>query len=118
MGNLHKQDNEAIRGRILNLLSESGKKDSELEEFLGIGRGRVAHWRYEKNVTFLQFIVPICEFFETNTSYLFYGIDETSPPKEMDQLSPNETELIRMYRLVDDKQKDYVKEGLELFTET
>lgn len=115
---MHKQDNEAIRKRILSLLSESGKSDSELEKYLGIGRGRVSHWRYEKNGTFLQFIAPICEFFNTNTHYLFYGVDETIPPEEVDRLSPNESDLIRMYRLVSDDIQKYVKEGLRLFTES
>ena len=115
---IHQQDNEAIKNRILDLLSESGKSDYELEKYLGIGRGRVSHWRYETNKTFLQFIVPICEFFDTDANYLFYGVDKSASPKVMDQLSPSERELIRMYRLVGDDVQKHVKEGLRIFTET
>ena len=120
MDDMHKmkdQDNEAIRNRIMTTLEESGKTDTELEHFLGVGRGRVAHWRYEKNVTFLQFIVPLCEFLGTNVNYLFYGIDETQPLEETSQLSPNEKDLIHMYRSVDERKQKYVKEGLRLFTD-
>ena len=113
----HEQNNEAIRERIMTLLEESGKTDTELERFLGVGRGRVAHWRYEKSATFLQYIAPMCEFFGTNVNFVFYGIDDSQPLEETSQLTPNEKELIRMYRSVDERTQKYVKEGLRLFTD-
>ena len=113
MDNLHNQDQEAIRKRIMDLLSESGKSDRELEEYLRIGRGRIAHWRYEKNTTFLQYITPMCEYFGTSPNYMFYGTEDVDEPAE---LSPNEKNLIKMYRAVSKDKQRYVMEGLRLFT--
>ncbi len=112
---MNRQNSDEIRNRIMNLLSESGKSDKDLESYLEIGRGRVAHWRYDRNVTFLQFIIPICEYFHTNPNYLFFGVEQVEDPVE---LSPDEKDLVRLYRQLDDRKQKYVKEGLKIFTET
>ena len=107
--------NYNVLERILELMSEKGLSDRDFELNLGIGKGMVSHWKYEKRTTFLQYICPICELLETNPNYLFYGVEQTDDPIE---LSPNEKDLIRMYRMVDDDKKRFLKEGLRLFIES
>lgn len=75
----------------------------------------ISHWRYENRLSFLRQITPLCQLLETNPNFLFMGTEQTDDPVE---LSPDEKDLIRLYRTVDDERKKYITEGLRLFTKT
>ena len=99
--------------RIIGILVDKGISDKQLADFLGVGAGTIAHWKYNRRSTYLQYINPICEFLGTDPNYLFRGEVEL---ETIDGLNPIENEIVRNYRKASDDGKECVRKMLKLFT--
>ena len=63
---------------------------------------------------YLKYIIPICEFLKISPNYLFLGTSDTG---DIDNLTPMENEVLKLFRSVDDTRKKCIRETLRLFAE-
>lgn len=56
--------------RILDLLSEKGKAQKELTDFIGISSNSFTNWKSGRNVSYKKYIYAIAEFLGVSVDYL------------------------------------------------
>ena len=100
--------------RIVGLLEEQGKKDKELMDYLGVPQNMMSKWKYQDSTAYLKYVVEIAEFLNTSPNYLFLGNEKT---KDIEGLTPMESEIILMLRQVDDGRRKCIRDTLRYFTE-
>ena len=105
---------DPIVRRMLVLLTEKGKTEKDLTDYLGMSPGTMSKWKYYDSKVYLQYIVKICEFLETDPNYLFLG-EETS--LEIKGLTQVENNIIRLFRTVDSRKQKCIRETLRIFAE-
>lgn len=91
-----------IAERVYEILNEQGKKQSELADFLGIGRSSVNYWFRVGGSIPSDMIVPVSTFLGVSVNYLVTGVKEPEiKPIASTDLEEDEAELLRVYRLLD-----------------
>ena len=103
-------DNPVVQ-RMTGLIRQKGKNEKDLTDFLGLSPGAMSKWKYDGSFAYIKFIDEICEFLDTTPNYLFYG-----PADEEERLSPEEKEMIRIYRSLDDERKECIRKTLRFFS--
>ena len=101
---------DPVLTRIVALMEERGTTDKALSEYLGVGKGTISHWKYNRRSTYLQYINPICDFLETTPTYLFRGVQDEG----VGEMTPSESEMIRNYRKVGKEGQNCVRTMLNL----
>ena len=102
-------ENPVVR-RIVELIRKSGRYEKDLTDYLGIAPGAMSKWKYDGSYVYIKYIEEICEFLDTTPNYLFLG-----PEDEEERLTPEEKELIGMYRKLDDGRKECITQTLKYF---
>ncbi|MDE5582662.1 MAG: helix-turn-helix domain-containing protein [Ruminococcus sp.] len=104
MNKTDKDDSKIIVKRIIALL---GTRDqSELTEFLNLKKGALTEWKNGKSTSFKKYIVKIAEFFNVSLDFLILG-------KQTFSLSNDEEMILKMYRLIEEKDQPIAKRTLE-----
>ena len=89
---------DPIVHRIIALLSEQGKTDKELLEYLGMGRNTFVSWKYGRIKSYQAHINEIAEFLDVSPNYLLRGVDDEI---NVETMSDTELQLIKSYRAAD-----------------
>jgi len=97
--------------RILGLIRKKGKKEKDLTEYLGISSGGISKWKYDGSIVYLKHIEGICAFLDTTPNYLFFGSDEENC------ISPGEKNMLEVYRKLDDRKKDFVRDMMKYLSD-
>lgn len=105
---------DAVLGRILELLRMKGKTEKEMVGYLGLANGAFTPWKYEGSRTYLQHIGPMSEFLGVTPNYLLYGVDEDI---NIDTMSATEIDLIRLYRKMNERKKDCLIRTARVFAD-
>ena len=102
-------DNPVVK-RIVNLIKEQGKRERDLTDYLGLSPGAMSKWKYDGSYVYIKYIYEICEYLDTTPNYLFLGSED----KE-ERLTPKEKDLIKTYRMLDDRRKNCIYEIIKHF---
>ena len=100
------QDDPVVE-RMLQLLTKQKKTQKDLSDYLGLSTAVFPQWRRGLSTSYKKYAKQIAEFFDVSPSYLLEGIDS-----EMENLTPDEIEIINIYRSLKDKEKEYVQQTL------
>lgn len=98
--------------RVLNLLKEYKKTQSELAEYIGIKQGTISDWSEKrKNTSPSSDLIPkIAAFFNVSTDYILGLTDSATPHAQQGEiLSDPEHELLSGYRQLDESDQGEVR---------
>ena len=109
MAENNEHEKDFVVERILSLIEAQKVNDRDLENYIGVGRGMVSHWRYDGSTSYLRYIIPICKYLNTSPNYIFYGTEQVEDPVE---LTPVEKEIIKTYRKLSSNWQSYVHKGI------
>ena len=98
--------------RILELIRLHGYTEKEVENRIGLSNGAFTKWKYHGVKTYLRHIGSMSECLGVTPNYLLYGIDEKI---NTDMMSPMEINLIKLYRKMDERQKDCLIRTAKVF---
>ncbi|HBB28563.1 MAG TPA: hypothetical protein DC000_04820, partial [Clostridiales bacterium] len=79
---------------IIDLLDIQHRKQKDLAEYLAISTSTLNNWLKLNREIPSSYIIPICEFFKISPYLLLTGIDQDI----LNNLTPDETELLENYR--------------------
>ena len=102
-------DNPVVQ-RIVELIKRRGKRERDLTDYLGLSPGAMSKWKYDGSYVYIKYIYEICEFLDTTPNYLFFG-----PEDEEERMTPEEKEMIREYRRLDEGRKKCIRDTLMYF---
>ena len=100
-----------IQKTINDLFDETGKKYSELADYVGVTRQSVYNWINGKNSIDIDLVPSICSFFGV-------GIDEFFGYNKPIVISNDEKELLNYYRKLNLRGKKRLIEEAEMMSET
>ena len=106
---MEKREAPVIR-RIFGLLSERGKTEGGLAEYLAVKQTTVAGWKRCGGFLYKKYIYEICDYLDTTPNYLFPG-----PENEEEKLSPEELKILRRYRRLSCSKKKRIMDELREF---
>ena len=106
-----KIDNIVVQ-RIVDIIHQRGKQEKDLTDYLGLSPGSMSRWKYDGSYVYTKYIYEICEYLDTTPNYLFFG-----PEDEEERLTPDEKEMIQMYRSLDAGRKRCIWETIGYFKE-
>lgn len=92
--------------RILKLCEENNINGKKLGELLGLKKSPLTDWKNGKAKPTIEQITRMCEIFAISADYILFG-------KEYNELSTDEIELLRNYKLLPDIEKGRVLEYTE-----
>ena len=99
-----KQMCSAVFERIDQLMKTEGKKNQELNDYLGLTRSAYDNWKSGKSKSFEKHIDRIANFLNVTPSFLLYGKDIPPTPFEKKQ----EDELLLLFRKVNQDVKNSI----------
>lgn len=94
----------SIVDRIQLLVKERDSTLKKLERDCGIGNGTVRRW--EDQSPRLDKLIKVADFLHVSLDYLVYGGSKKATACDGDTLSPIETDLVAMFRLLDEQGKE------------
>ena len=90
---------DIILSKILSLLTEQRKKQSDLADFLGIHKNNITDWKSGKSKSYKKYLYQIASFLETTPEYLTGAENATKTISQNDcHLDENEKYLVKQYR--------------------
>ncbi len=93
--------------RIRELRTEKNATQQEIADKLGVSRQVFANWENEINQPDLHMLVSLADYFGVTADYLLGRTDDFGNAVMPDsQLSIEETEIVRLFRNMNDSQKD------------
>ncbi len=92
-----------FRTRLKELRKEKKIIQTKLGKHLGYGYTAIANYESGRNEPSLDTLVQIANIFDVSIDYLL-GNDETA--LFMDSISPEEKEMLRFYRRLQEKEKE------------
>jgi len=98
---------DGIRISLAELLKESGKKNKDLADYLGVGKSTVTNWLSGNSSIDIERIPQICDYFNISVNELF-GMAKRYQ-------SPDEQELLSLYRRMSDDMKKTLLETARNF---
>ena len=114
----HSPNEPEVISRIVDLLIQQGKSQTELLVYLGLNRNNLTEWKARRNRSYLMYIDEIAQFFDVTPTYLLRGEEFSQQPAqdeqmtereqvtEQEQLTENEMHLIKSYRSLSDEAKE------------
>ena len=100
---------EGIRRNLVEMLALSGKRNVDLAEACGVGKSAVSNWLSGKNSIDIELIPTICDFLNISVDE-FFGRSKAMQPAPA--LSPDEQQLVDLYRKLDARQRARVMEEM------
>lgn len=92
-----------IQFALNSLFDESGRKRSELADYLGVSRAAVSNWLTGNNSIDMELIPGICDFFHIS-------VDEFFGRREINRMSTDEQELLSLYRKMNERGRSRLME--------
>jgi len=92
----HTDTENPVVERITDLLLKQGKQQKELTEYLGVTKTMYSEWKSGRTHSYRRHAKRIAEFLNSTPEYILYG----------DTGDPNEKELIRLYRNLNDTKRN------------
>lgn len=89
-----KSETESVRARVLSLIDSEYESDAAFERDMGLKDKTVSNWRRGKSASFMKMLPALSDKFGINVGELL-DIPLTA---ESSALSPEELELIALYR--------------------
>ena len=89
-----KSETESVRARVLSLVDSEYESDAAFERDMGLKDKTVSNWRRGKSASFMKMLPALSDKFGINVGELL-DIPLTA---ESSALSPEELELIALYR--------------------
>ena len=89
-----KRETESVRARVLSLVDSEYESDAAFERDMGLKDKTVSNWRRGKSASFMKMLPALSDKFGINVGELL-DIPLTA---ESSALSPEELELIALYR--------------------
>ena len=108
----------AVFERIDRLMKQQGKKQKELNDYLGLTHSAYDNWKSGRSKSYTKYISKICSFLDVTPSYLFSGTEveeETSSITAMNLELQKEEELINLYRTVSHEMKEITLNMLRVY---
>lgn len=59
-----------VLNRIIKLLKENNKRQTELTDYLGLSKNAFTNWKIGDNTSFMKYLPKIAEFFGVSVDYL------------------------------------------------
>ena len=84
--------------RIMQCLKSQGKTEKELIDAIGLANGTFTAWKYKHGKSFMLHLDDIADYLDVTSDYLIKGIDEDV---NMEVMTGNEIQLIKMFREID-----------------
>ena len=82
--------------KIIFLINETGKKQKELTDFLGITQNAFTDWKSGRIKSYTKHLPKIAEFFGVSVDYLL-GVEDEKKPPEKDDLPEGLEDLAELY---------------------
>ena len=98
---------DGIRITLAELLRNSGKKNKDLADYLGVGKSTVTNWLSGNSSIDIERIPQICDYFDISVD-TFFGMAKRYQ-------SPDEQELLSLYRQMSDDMKKTLLETARNF---
>lgn len=107
---------DTILTNIINYLKEQGKTQKQLCDHLHIGKQALTNWKSGNNKSYMSKLKEIAEFLNCSILEL-YGVEDCLPKTEETpiELSNEEIELIKSYRLLNDENKKNLRSTILTF---
>ena len=86
---------------------KKGLKQSDLSNLLGIRNTAISSWENNQSKPDINMLEVLCSILEENPNY-FFNLDNK------DNITINELELIKKYRLLDNRGKHIIKNLLDI----
>lgn len=87
--------------------TKKGLKQSELSSLLGIRNTAISSWENNQSKPDINMLESLCQILEVNPNY-FFNLDIN------DSITINELDLIKKYRLLDNRGKHIIKILLDI----
>ena len=95
-----------IYDRILEQADKQGITGRKLGELLGLKKSPLTDWKNKKSNPTLEQLCKMCDIFAISSDYLLYGYSPSLT-------NTDEDVLLKNYRSLSDKNKEYIKENIE-----
>ena len=125
---LHSPSEPEVISRIIDLLIQQGKSQTDLLNYLGLNRNNFTEWKARRNRSYLMYIDEIARFFDVSPTYLLRGEEASMPlpqqeqrtqseqclqsKQQSDQLTEHEVILLRAYRVLSNDVKSKVLDAV------
>lgn len=99
--------------KILSLLKENGKNQSDLMAFLNVHRNVFTEWKAGRNSSYRKYLPQIAEFFGVSVDYLLGKTAEKQKAAEPGGLSAADARLLSLFHALNAEGQARAVETLE-----
>ena len=103
---------DPIMLRIIEAVDKSGKKASELMDFLSISKNSFDNWKFRGLKSYMTYIDKIADFTGTSLDWLIRGYEPDSS-----MLTADEIEIVQGYRNLNVVRKNLMRDLLDNLVE-
>lgn len=102
----------SIVDKIVSLLDNSGKSQTDLANYLGISKNAITDWKSGRIKSYMKYIPQIAEFFAVTPDYLLS--DNSSTDSKVDA-TPTISQVMEAYLALSDEDKAEFEKLITLF---
>lgn len=112
---MHKKEGEKmeVMTKIVELLKEAGKSQTDLMEYLNINRNVFTDWKAGRNHSYRKHLPKIAEFFGVSVDFLLGKTAEKEKAAEPGGLSPVDARLLSLFHSLNAEGQARAVETLE-----
>ncbi len=109
-----------INRRLKELRIEKGATQRDFAKAIGVSQSVISNWEKGLNVPSILFLSEISQYFDVSVEYLLGITDEcgNATGVSLDDLPPDEQQLLMLYRKVDLHDKEKILTALEVLAST